>query len=66
MHKLGNVIVSDSHIINYKDKWIHVSEHPDAIKCDYDKPFLYCLNTTNKTILIDNYIFTDFKPSTHY
>jgi hypothetical protein len=60
MHKLGNVIVSDSHIVNYKDKWIHVSEHPDAITFTYDKPFLYCLNTTNKTIFIDNYIFTDW------
>jgi hypothetical protein len=60
MHKLGNVIVSDSHVVNYKDKWIYVSEHPDAIKYEYDKPFLYCLNTTNKTILVDNYIFTDW------
>jgi hypothetical protein len=60
MHKLGNVIVSDSHIVNYNNKWIHVSEHPEAIKYKYDEPFLYCLNTTNKTIVIDNFVFTDW------
>ena len=60
MHKLGNVIVSDSHVVNYKGNWIHVSEHPDAIKYTYNDPFLYCLNTSNKTILIDNYIFSDW------
>jgi hypothetical protein len=60
MHKLGTVIVSDSHIVNYGGKWIHVSEHPDAVKYEYNEPFLYCLNTSNKTIVIDNYIFTDW------
>ena len=24
MYKLGNVIVSDSHIVNYNNKWIHL------------------------------------------
>ena len=60
MYKLRTVIVSDSHIVNYGGKWIHVSEHPDAIKYEYNEPFLYCLNTYNKTIVIDNYIFTDW------
>jgi hypothetical protein len=61
IYKLDNIIVSDSHIIKHNDKWIRVSEHPKAIKyAFYDKPYLYCLNTTNKTIVIDNYIFTDW------
>lgn len=60
MYKLGTVIVSDSHIVNYNGKWLQVSEHPHAIKYEYNEPFLYCLNTSNKTITIDNYIFTDW------
>jgi len=62
MYKLNDIIVSDSHIIQYKDKWIPVSKHDEAAKCLdlYDKPYLYCLNTANKTIRIRDYIFTDW------
>ena len=61
IYKLDDILVSDSHIIQYKDKWIPISQHPEAIKCNfYDKPYLYCLNTRNKTIHIKNYVFTDW------
>jgi hypothetical protein len=61
LYKLDNIIVSDSHIINYNGQFIPVSKHPDAIKyMSYDEPFLYCLNTKNKTIVIDKHIFTDW------
>jgi hypothetical protein len=60
IYNLNNIIVSDSHIVKYNKKWIRVSEHPDAIKYNYNKPFLYCLNTSNKIIQINNIIFTDW------
>jgi hypothetical protein len=61
MYNLNNIIVSHSHLVNYKEKWIRVKDHPDAIICqNYDKPYLYCLNTTQKIIKIGNYIFTDW------
>ena len=61
MYYLNNVLVSDTHIVKYNDKWIPVFKHPDAIKNNsYTEPFLYCLNTTNKTIIINNTIFTDW------
>jgi hypothetical protein len=61
MYYLNNILVSDTHIVKYNNKWIPVSEHPNAIKNDkYNEPYLYCLNTTNKTIVIDNIIFTDW------
>lgn len=61
MYTLNNVIVSDSHIVNYNDKWIPVYKHPNAIKLNnYNKPFLYCLNTSDKIITINNIIFTDW------
>ena len=61
MYNLNGVIVSDSHIIKYKDKWIHVSKHPDSKKINnYDEPFLYCLNTSLKIITINDICFTDW------
>jgi hypothetical protein len=61
MYELDDIFVSDSHIVKYGEKWIPVSKHPDAKKCTfYQEPYLYCLNTTNKTIMINNHIFTDW------
>lgn len=61
VYLLNNVFVSDSHIVKYREKWIPVSKHPMAIKHPfYDEEFLYCLNTTNKTINVNNMIFTDW------
>lgn len=61
MYYLNNVLVSDSHIVKFNDKWIRVSEHPYAFKCrKYNEEFLYCLNTSQKFIEINNTIFTDW------
>ncbi len=61
IYKLDDIIVSDSHIVKYGNNWIPVSKHPNAIKFQfYNKPFLYCLNTSNKIIKINNQIFTDW------
>jgi hypothetical protein len=61
IYEINGIIVSNSHIIQYKDNWIPVSEHPDSKKIDsYNEPFLYCLNTTSKVIIIKDYCFTDW------
>lgn len=62
IYELNNIIVSESHLIYYKDKdkWIRVSEHPDAVLIDYNKPFLYCLNTSNKKIELNGIQFSDW------
>jgi hypothetical protein len=61
LYNLHDIIVSNSHIVKYLGKWITVSKHPDAIKyAYYSEPYLYCLNTGNKTIQIGNYTFTDW------
>lgn len=61
MYNLNNVIVSDSHMVRYKNKWIPVHKHPSArqVGC-YNEEFLYCLNTTHKIIKINDTIFTDW------
>lgn len=61
MYSLEGILVSDSHLVKYNEKWIRVSSHPSAKKVAfYDKPFLYCLNTNEKTILIGNTLFSDW------
>lgn len=63
MYKLNDIIVSDSHIVNYNNIWIKVCEHPEAIIYNngkYNEPYLYCLNTTQKIIKINNIVFTDW------
>jgi len=61
MYNLNGVIVSDSHIIKYNNKWLRVDEHPSAVKVEYyNEPYLYCINTENKTIEINNIVFTDW------
>ena len=61
MFDLNNIIVSESHIVKYNNKWIPVRDHPEAKEIvDYKEPFLYCINTSSKEINIGNIIFTDW------
>jgi len=61
MYNLYGVTVSDSHVVYYNGSWIQVMNHPDAILIeDYDKPYLYCLNTSIKKIFINGVIFSDW------
>jgi hypothetical protein len=64
MYSLNHVIVSDSHIVKISDSpevWDRVDRHPNAVKCaSYTEPYLYCLNTSNKSICINETMFTDW------
>jgi hypothetical protein len=62
MVRLGNITVSTNHYVMYLGRPIKAGNHPDAIKlCDWnsDEP-LYCLNTSDNHILIDNFDFLDY------
>jgi hypothetical protein len=61
MYNVNNVIVSNNHCIKHNNKWIHCENHPSAIHIEnYDKPYIYCLNTTSKIIPINKMTFTDW------
>jgi hypothetical protein len=61
MYNLNGIIVSESHIVKYKNSWIKVKEHPYSKKVSlYDDPYLYCLNTSTKKIILNDMIFTDW------
>lgn len=61
MYDLDGIIVSGNHKINYKNIWMSIREHPNSkLLQKYDEPYLYCLNTSSKTIIIKNNIFSDW------
>jgi hypothetical protein len=61
IYKLGDVVVSGIHCVQYKDKWIPVSEHPESKHQEnYKKPFIYCMNTSNKVMNIEGFTFSDW------
>lgn len=62
MYKLDNVIVSSNHFVYHNTLgWIKVKDHPNAIYLpNYNKPYIYCINTTSKRIKINNTIFSDW------
>jgi hypothetical protein len=61
MYNLNGVIVSDSHLVFHDNNWIRVSEHPRAFLIPkYNNPYIYCLNTRDKTILLNGIIFADW------
>lgn len=62
MVKIDSIIVSTNHYIIYNGKPIKAENHPRAIKIgiwDSDEP-LYCLNTSNNKIPIDELVFLDY------
>jgi len=61
MHQLGNIKVSGVHKVLYNYKWIHTRDHPMSKSIEpFEEEFIYCLNTSNKTITIDEFEFTDW------
>jgi len=60
MYKINNMIISGNHRIIDNKKLIPVKEHPESRKIRYNKPYIYCINTSSKYIMIDGYKFTDY------
>jgi hypothetical protein len=61
MYNLNGIIISGCHIIKYNNYWIPVRHHPSSIRIHkYYEPYLYCLNTSTKTIVLNNITFTDW------
>jgi hypothetical protein len=67
MYNLNGVIVSDSHYVSLtpnkiheKNKWIQVKNHLLSKVIDYSEPYLYCLSTSSKKIIINDMYFLDW------
>ena len=59
MYLLGKTKVSGGHKVWFKNKYIPVSQHPDAISTS-ESTNLVCINTKNRMFKIESYEFLDF------
>jgi len=61
MYCFRGIQISGTHMVHYKDKWIRVASHPEAVLvAHYDKPYIYCINTSTKCIYLEGELFTDW------
>lgn len=61
IYNLNGIIVSESHVVKYNDKWIMVKDHPNSIQLEkYDHPYLYCINTDRKVFELNKILYTDW------
>lgn len=60
MYDLGGILVTGSHKVRHKGKFIRVDKHPQAKKVKKESTNLVCLNTTSHRISLKNYEFLDF------
>jgi len=63
MYSLSNILVSGSHKVKYKGRYIRVDKHPAAKRVSTQSKHLVCLNTNTHKISIKNYEFLDFAES---
>jgi len=63
MYNLNNTFVSGSHYV-YLDSmktWVKVENYEDRVLIEnYTEPFLYCLNTTSKMIVVNDTTYLDW------
>jgi hypothetical protein len=61
MYILNGVVVSGCHHVLHDGQWIQSKKHPYAIRfAGYTKPYIYCCNTSSKTIHINGTTFADW------
>jgi len=61
LYEIDGILVTPEHKVLCKDKWISVKDHPHAISTETcEHPYLYCLNTASKKIVIQNTVFLDW------
>ena len=65
IYDLDNVLCTGKHKVKHNNKWISVKRHPDSIITNKKYTNVYCINTSNKTIHINNHIFADYDEMEH-
>ncbi len=63
IYEINNIEVTGNHFIKYKNRWIRVSNHPDARMKEYSDNKVRCLVTTTGLINIEDCIFRDYLDS---
>ena len=66
MYNVNGVIVSEFHKVRYGNDWVPISKYPHRTPVEmYAEPYIYCVNTTNKIIKINDLEFLDWDEVYH-
>jgi len=66
IYSLKETIVTGEHLVLYNNNFIAVRNHPESIRINkYNKKHIYCISTSNKTIKINEVIFSDWDELTN-
>ena len=65
IYNLDNVLCTGQHKVKHNNKWISVKDHPSSRITNKKYTNVYCINTTNKTIHINNHVFADYDEMEH-
>ena len=61
MYNINGIIVSGFHKMKYEGNWIPISKYPYRREVfDYAEPYIYCINTTNKIIKVNEIELLDW------
>lgn len=61
MFQLGEVLVSGTHRVKHRANWIFAKDHPASMEVlSYSEPYIYCINTSLKTICVGAFEFSDW------
>ena len=65
MYNFRNIIVSGDHRVIDDNNYIYIREHPEAELIEnYNEPYIYCINTSSKKIIVNNIVFLDWDDMT--
>ena len=60
MYNIDNILVTGCHKIKIDNSWCTVKKYSDKIVSNYSEKYVYCINTKNKIININDKIFMDW------
>lgn len=64
IYSICGIVVTGNHSIFHETMgWITVKDHPESslvVNSEFKEPFVYCINTSTKTIKINNLTFSDW------
>ena len=61
VYKLNDIVVTSHHKVkDVNHNWIYVKDHPHSVKIEYDEPYVYCINTSQKVFEINDLTFLDW------
>ena len=61
VYKLNDIVVTSHHrVLDFKNNWIYVKDHPHTVNIEYNEQYVYCINSSQKVFEINDLTFLDW------